>query len=100
MLSIPGEQWNAHSPCVGIFQVLAFKTSIRYEVPIPGGAVWRDLVAGERIYSRWAAEMEVVTERRGCVHDDKEDRICSQGERIYSWRVYSDTISMIVVFVI
>ena len=24
--------------------------------------------------------MEVVTERRGCVHDDKEDGICSQGQ--------------------
>ena len=26
-----------------------------------------------------AAEMELVTERRVCVHDDKEDGICSQG---------------------
>ena len=49
--------------------------------------------------------MEVVTERRVCVHDDKGDGDLFAGlgdgrERIYSWRVYSDTISMIVVFVI
>ena len=78
-MSIPGEQWNAHSPCVAIFHVLASKLAFDSKYPFQG--VWSDLVvgAGEGFIHGGAAETEVVTEWRVCVHDDKEDGTCSQG---------------------
>ena len=61
-LSIPGEQWNAHSPCVAIFHVLASK--LAFDSNYPSKEVWGGFIHGGRgpdLFTVGAGEMEVVT---------------------------------------